>query len=318
VVEFLKFLTETYAQHGCQGLIDLGDLTDDRQAIPIPTIHCLLEGLGSEVFSGGHNIKLVGNHEQWLRSPEIHPGIMYKQIFRVVQESQVILCPRDNVAFACISFIDDKDRLSQVIQETVREAQATKARVVLLGHFTLNGAKTHTTITGGVSAQDIPSFELALLGHIHKHQRIGTKIFYVGSPFQQDFGEAGDHKYVGILDTTTMAVQWIPTRLPKYHRVGIQDFVDAVKPDTEDRFEVRLTSPEEATQFYAHPLAGRATPVYTYETAQQEASIEDVGSLLSPHALLEEYLKGHPPEAKGLKLQADELLYCGRELLGAH
>jgi hypothetical protein len=45
----------------------LGDTTDDRQAIPIPTIHAVLKPL--ERFKGGHNIKLMGNHEQWLKSP---------------------------------------------------------------------------------------------------------------------------------------------------------------------------------------------------------------------------------------------------------
>jgi hypothetical protein len=40
--DFFKVLREIYVEHGCDGLVDLGDTTDDRSSIPVPTIDALI------------------------------------------------------------------------------------------------------------------------------------------------------------------------------------------------------------------------------------------------------------------------------------
>ncbi len=60
----------------------------------------------------------------------------------------------------------------------------------------------------------VGKYDLVLLGHYHKPQEIigaDTKLFYVGSPIQLDWGEKGDEKRFLVVDTDTLDVQSIPT-----------------------------------------------------------------------------------------------------------
>jgi hypothetical protein len=65
------------------GLIDLGDTTDDRTSIPVPTINSLLSGLTP---FRGWNVKLIGNHEQFLRNATVNVGKLFERHFAVIDD----------------------------------------------------------------------------------------------------------------------------------------------------------------------------------------------------------------------------------------
>ncbi len=315
---FMEFLRETYLSKDCQGLIDLGDTTDDRQAIPIPTIHSVLTPLSK--FQG-HNIKLIGNHEQWLRSTEVHPGVMYSGIFTVVKSHEVIDIPGCSAVFACVSYIDNEEELKKTVTETIKAARsvAGKRKVILLGHFSVQGAMAHgMALQDGLVNEDIPKVDAAFLGHIHKFQEFKPKHFYVGSPFQQDFGEINETKYVMVLDTETGRVEPVDTVMPKYHRQTLDQFEATVRAESEDRFEVKLKSFEEAQRFYGHPLSHRAIPVYDYvESAPNQPNVESVHReiVFDVHSLMKAYVENNPPAKKGIDIPDEDLLSFGQDLM---
>jgi DNA repair exonuclease SbcCD nuclease subunit len=315
VNQTLDLLARLYKDHGCHGLIDLGDTTDDRQAIPIPTIHAVLKPL--ERFKGGHNIKLMGNHEQWLKSTSVHPGVMYSHIFKVVENAEVLKF--GDVAFACVSYIDDHELLEKSIKEVVAKARKSCTKVVLLGHFSMAGASAHgMTLDDGLDTEDIPKIDMGFLGHIHKHQEIRKGLFYVGSPFQQDFGETNEKKYVAILDTDSMSVEWIDTGMPQYRRMNLEQFKASVREDQEDRYEVRLASFEESKKFYEHPLSNRAIPQYDYiQSSPNQSAVETERKVVQfdVKSLMTAYVDTNPPKEKGLQLESEELIDFGNELI---
>ena len=314
----MEFLKETYDKYECDGLIDLGDTTDDRQAIPIPTIHSVLTPLSS--FKG-KNIKLMGNHEQWLRSTEVHPGVMYNNIFNVVKSHEVIDFPGCEAVFACVSYIDNEEELKKIVIETVKKAQAKAGRrkVILLGHFSIQGATAHgVTLQDGLANDDIPKVDAAFFGHIHKFQELKPGCFYVGSPFQQDFGEMNDTKYVMVLDTKSGKAQLVDTKMPQYRRHTLDQFEATVREDSEDRFEVRMKSFEEAQRFYGHPLSHRAVPVYDYiESSTNKPNVETSQKeiVFDVQNLMKAYLENNPPSKKGINIPEEDLLTFGQELM---
>jgi hypothetical protein len=317
---FMEFLKETYKKYGCDGLIDLGDTTDDRQAIPIPTIHSVLTPLSS--FASKLNIKLMGNHEQWLRSTEVHPGVMYDGIFKVIKSHGVVNFGSEAV-FACVSYIDNEDELKKTLVETIKRAKdvaGNHRKVILLGHFSIQGAMAHgMALKDGLAVDDIPKVDAAFLGHIHKFQQFKPNHFYVGSPFQQDFGELNETKYVVILDTETGKVELVDTKMPQYHRQSLDQFEATVRADSEDRFEVKLKSFEEAQRFYGHPLSHRAIPVYDYiESAPGKSNVETVQNdvVFDVQSLMKAYIQNNPPDKKGIQVMEDDLLAFGQELMG--
>jgi len=82
---------------------------------------------------------------------------------------------------------------------------------LFVGHMLVDGAvvsenggerRLHIGQSFAVPAQALPPAQYVALGHVHRHQRLGaaSPAYYSGSILQLDFGEAGQEKYVNLVD----------------------------------------------------------------------------------------------------------------------
>jgi hypothetical protein len=313
---FFDLLKEIYERERCDALWDLGDTTDDRTAIPVPVIDLLCERL--EPFTGKWNLKLVGNHEQFLRSPEINAGKMFRRFFHVVEDCEALTIEKVNIL--AVSYHDDE----RVIVDFLRRQRARGLSSGLLGHFQVIGAQ----LPGGLSATGVGLRELdfvnfCLLGHVHRPQTLvsgpeGQPVHYVGSPFEQNWGESGEAKRVGIIDLlpNRQTLRWVPlSGFPTYAQVGFEEFTRVVRADSEDRFKVVLRSVEETERFYAHPLADRAEPVYDFVVAAEAAPAADTGEVIhSKQSIMRRYLELNPPQNQGITVGIEQMLAFGEQI----
>jgi hypothetical protein len=302
-----------YDEHKCQALWDLGDTTDDRTAIPVSVIDLLCDKL--EPYSGEWNLKLVGNHEQYLRDTRIHAGKMFRRFFHVVETCESIKF--GNVNILCVSYHDDVVAIVEFLRQAPRNKPA-----ILIGHFQLVGCQmTSGTAITGVPKAALNFVEVGLLGHIHKPQSQGN-IHYIGSPFQQHWGEAGENKRVAILDVGDhgISLEWVPlTGFPRYRQVTFEQFKECVKAESEDRYKVVLSSVEETEKFYAHPMANRADEaIYAYEQGSA-VTVTQTGDVVinSKRDLLLRYMQKNPPSDLGLSIDDESMLELG-EGITAH
>ena len=309
---FFDQIDRIYKEYKCDALWDLGDTLDDRSSVPVPVIDLLCERL--EKYTGKWNLKLVGNHEQYLRDSSIHAGKMFKRFFHVIDSCEVISCGKVNIK--AISYHDDdKDILDFLMP------RRSLPNTLILGHFVVFGCRMPS---GGQAANGMPhkNFDFAdmcLLGHIHKPQSIGN-IHYIGSPFQQDWSESGDSKRVALLDiedTGRMKLTWVPIEgFPVYKHVTFDEFVKAVQPDSEDRYKVVLKSVPETEAFYAHSLANRADePVYDYEQPATASGTESSEPI--PHTkqdILRRYLRQNPPDGLSAPVDEESMLAYGEQI----
>lgn len=300
-------LLKVYKNFNCQALWDLGDTTDDRTAIPLSVIDLLCDRL--EAFDGKWNIKLVGNHEQFLRDTKVHAGKMFRRFFHVVDTCESIRF--GNVNILCVSYHDDVDAILKFIR-----FQPKTERTILLGHFQVAGCQMSSGMAVTGVPRDMLKFaEIGLLGHIHKPQTIGN-LHYIGSPFQQHWGEAGENKRVVILDINDdgLSIQSVPLEgFPRYRQVTFPEFMEYVKEGSEDRYKVVLRSIEETERFYAHPLANRADEaVYVYEHEDQPGAVEVDGDIpRSKRDILLSYMAKTPPQDIGITLDSETVLQFG-------
>lgn len=288
VNRFYKKLHRIYREHGCSALWDLGDTTDDRTAVSIPTLQAVLSSLAS--FPGPKdNIKLIGNHEQWIKNAQIHTGHIYEAFFEVVCAESVCVHKTGNTHVVCCPFPADEN-------EFIKELKAIEGdrSTILLGHFQVKGCSMNSgPALSGVPKDLLSKFGLVLLGHIHKPQSLSTRIHYVGSPFQQNFGEANENKRVGIVDTDSLEVVWVPIdNMPQYAEVDLDAFKRMVNENSEDRFKVILSTPEEAAEFYAHPLSPRGEAIIAYIHAEESVP-QSERSERTTKAILEDWVKEH-------------------------
>lgn len=310
VRRFFEVLHEIYVDCGCGGLIDLGDTTDDRSSIPVPTIDAILAGLAP---FDGWNLKLIGNHEQYTRDASIHVGKLFDGKFKVVDKCQVFKAPDSDALIVCASFPGNYTELDLWLKHTAQQYRGRK--LILFGHFQVIGSQLSSGIaTEGVPSAALAGYTMGLLGHVHRPQAVAKSMWYVGSPFQQNFGEAGEAKRVAILDTETRAVTWVSMAdygFPVYHTVTASEFVGMVS-DNEDRYHVVLGSQADTELLYGHTHCNRATTEYSYTNANSEATVKPES--WSFESVLTRWLDKNDPKTTGIELSAAEMHGIGMQI----
>lgn len=305
--QFFKDMLRIYHEHECCGVIDLGDTTDDRTSITWPTIEILGTGLNL-LPDSDWNFKLTGNHEQYLRSAEINNRRLFEHKFSVVDGCEIFEFG-DYMAFFC-SFSEDYGELTKWIVEGVKEYRDRPK--ILFGHFQVLGARMNSgSALHGVPVDVLKHFNIVLLGHVHLPQTIDKCIHYIGSPFQQNWGEAGENKRVGVLDTDDCSITWVPLEgYPEYRQVTLEQFKVVSQQKTENRFKVTLTSHAEAEVFFRHPLFQQAEPVYVYEEGlPEEQKVEEDWTF---EGIAKRYMALVPPSAAGIESGDAEVLEIGK------
>ena len=300
-------------KYACEALWDLGDTFDDRTAISLPTIDAVLAGL--EAFPHHDlNIKLIGNHDQFLRNGTINNGSMLADKFVVVDKPEVLEAATDTLV-ACAPYPASDAAVAEWLSKTAYDFRNYPKRI-LLGHFQVVGCQLNSgKALLGVPAELLGKYSISLLGHVHKPQQAGRNAFYVGSPFQQNFGEKNEAKRVGVLDLETLELTWVPMPgYPEYRVVDFADWVKTVKEKEEHRYQVIIHDPKQAEAFYRHPLMSRAEPIYNYELDERTKAEVTKAQSFSREDVMQRWLDTHPPGEHNIVAAPAEVLDVGRLL----
>jgi DNA repair exonuclease SbcCD nuclease subunit len=311
VAKCFEDLARIAQECSCDALVDLGDTTDDRTAIQLTTVEVLGEGIAK--LPDVDLFKITGNHEQYLRDTSISNRHLFDHRFAVVTNRKVWRMKGWTAFF--VSYPADHKELTEWL---IKEAANVRGPKVLFGHFQVIGAfyQSGKAFTG-VPLEALEPFSVSLLGHIHSPQSLSKRVHYVGSPFQQDWGEAGQAKRVAVLDTTAMTVDWIPmTGYPEYREIGFDDFVNLKSAHAEDRYRVVLSNHEEAESFFRHPNFYRATAKYSYDETPQTSAEGEEQQDWSFDGTLRRYMKTVPPKRVGIDLTDEEMLLMVNHITG--
>jgi DNA repair exonuclease SbcCD nuclease subunit len=235
----------------------------------------IADGLRLVASAGIPVVAVRGNHEL-LGLPKGHRGPLdrFADIagVQVVSEPGVVKLDC-GLAVACLPWprrsemdLDDEDDAGTadraiVVADLADQVANLGAPSVLLGHATVAEARLGSARRGseGLLAaalwEPLVSSELldqgpwaaALLGHIHRRQRIGEKVYYCGSPDRVDFSEEGDEKAFSVVHVsgTEAVVEAVPTPARAFRTVrGDKGIPDDLAPGTVVRLLVADRSVE--------------------------------------------------------------------------
>ena len=311
VSHFFDDLVRLYRDQRCDGIVDCGDTTDDRSAIPMPTLQCIGIGLDKLGSFRGINFKLTGNHEQFQRDTSIDNRWLFRHNFTVISDRAVERV--DGVTCFFCAYPKDHTELAQWIKN---ESVKVRGRKILFGHFQVKGAfLNHAKTSSGIPLEVLHGFDLVVLGHIHQPQALSDRIYYVGSPFQQDWGETGQKKRVLVVDTERLKVTSIPLEgYPEYRSVSLPVFKEITQQASEHRYRVILKSHAETEDFFNHPAFHRAIAEYAYDTNEPEDGQPEPEKDWTFTGTLRRYLKQVPPSGAGINLSDDEMLAIGKTI----
>jgi DNA repair exonuclease SbcCD ATPase subunit/DNA repair exonuclease SbcCD nuclease subunit len=209
LVALLEGLTGLLRTHSPDAIVIAGDIWNNKAALETDLLdltHSYFQYWKSELIS--EVVLLLGNHDTAFLSGSIHSLRQFETYCEVITEAAIY----KGIAFS-------PWRAEQAAIEADLEALSKEHASVLIGHWTVKGAATNSFLSEGGIDPYLPAlqgFKHVLLGDVHKSQRLGSNILYLGSPMQQNFGEEGDPKSVWMLDTVTAEVEAVPTYFPEY------------------------------------------------------------------------------------------------------
>jgi DNA repair exonuclease SbcCD nuclease subunit len=203
ILNSLSFIVDYCRKNKIKDIVIGGDILHGKSII-----YALAQDVMLQLFNDCHDMHfrvIDGNHDlsgkgedavSALRSLEKVPNVEWisKEIY---EEENMIFVP-----------------YSTKVVEQVKQSESD----ILISHFGLSEGVLNSgiSIISNISMSDLrPRYKLVLLGHYHKPQEIiedDTRMYYVGSSVQLDWGEKGDIKRFLIVDSKTLKVQSVPTK----------------------------------------------------------------------------------------------------------
>jgi DNA repair exonuclease SbcCD nuclease subunit len=200
---------------------------------------------GIKVFAvKGNGVHEGTNGEQ--KSPlEIFKGTGIE----VADQNMMIEKESEMVTISLLPWLEDEDR-TQKLAEALEKIKNRNAKYKLIvGHITVRGC----TLNNGMQLQGTGEFEvdardleatgadLIVLGHIHKRQQIGQRIWYVGALTQDSFGDEGNPQGFMIVDTEKRTHEFVEIDAPEYRTIEMKSNAEMPVPrDSGDYIKLRF------------------------------------------------------------------------------
>lgn len=197
-VNILKWIFNRAISENVECLFFLGDIFHKKDKIPNRIKNTIVEVFSSYakiLDRSNRSMKIViitGNHDFSDDGEStiffLHPWV------EIADESKITTRCGDNKRIGIVPYNSD-DEISKCLHRWVKLD-------IILGHFAIHGC-SFTGINyydAGINLDLLDKFSLVIAGHIHKFQKISDSIIHLGSIYQTNWGEAGENKYIAIID----------------------------------------------------------------------------------------------------------------------
>ncbi len=187
---------------------------------------------------------ILGNHDfySYHKDP---PMTSFEEISTVISKQYFPISIED-YKIHCVPY---RDTLVEIEEGIAQACNNLGNKNILLTHIgviegVIGESNTHLQKEYSLDILHPEKFDLVLLGHYHKHQKITNNVYYIGSPMQLNFGEAGESKGLMVLDTKTKHLEFIKNHLsPQFHQLKVNSEKELAKIDLnkKDFYKIELT-----------------------------------------------------------------------------
>lgn len=300
----LGFVRELARDRKADGVICLGDFWDRRGVIRVRQLDAIQREF--DLWGDIPHHFVPGNHDQVDREGRIH-GL--KIFDRPEWDWNVYTDPFQDGSIAFLPWREDPEVQAKLFA-------SLPTHVTVFAHAEARGATANNGHEMGGRFVD-PGVRAIYLAHFHKRQKIGDRIWYIGSPFEQDVGERDQPHGVAIVSHKRIEPVFFEVPgMPKHYVFHWPEDSDRLSvPEEQDIVEV-WASPEdlESEDFEAALLDGvRSADVRTFPMPVEASDESPVPALTVDEAVVQ-YAQTHEgPES----MPPEDLLEAGKSLLQA-
>ena len=232
-IHFYEYMNRFYQEvffpyllaNNIKKVIQTGDLFDRRKYINFHILQRVKRDFFDWFVANGIELHTyVGNHDVYFRNTldVSSPNLLlaeyteyYKNVFIYTHPLTLDL---DGIPVDIIPWICDENR--QEIMDFIQNSRSE----LCFGHFELAGFEMDrgNVCHDGMDRDLLKKYELVISGHFH-HQSTDGHIFYVGTPGEMTFTDAGDQKGFHIFDTESRLLEFIQNPFQMFHRFKYDD-----------------------------------------------------------------------------------------------
>lgn len=240
-VKYVLHVCDLAESENVDAILFLGDWTD------YPTLDTVTATYSNQMISFLINLRrpiifLEGNH--CIEDSKLQYTVLTSAEQLVSQEAKAWFIANLEVVqikqamFYCVPYNSDYKKLEKDILDFNNLALENKERGVAKHHILLfHFPSTNAVLDNGVNSSNgvaltqdiIGNFDICLGGDFHKPQKlVGTQnAYYVGAPFDLNFGDHVEDRGTAIIDTEDNSIRWVPNPYAiDIRKVDANDFLE--------------------------------------------------------------------------------------------
>lgn len=293
-----------------------GDFWDARGVLSVRHLDPLIDEMTRWRARGIEAIFIPGNHDQVSADGMVH-GLR-------------VLEPFHNIRIATEPIIWEHERIAFLPWREEGQAEFFEALAergndwTIFAHAEITGARTNHgyEAPGRVNVKTIERAARACyLGHYHLRQQHGDRTWYLGNPFELNFGEMGEPKGVAIITPDRVEPEWFPfTGFPRHHRLTWgEPYEEEIRSlDVVELYMPREILGTEEAQRAIHELPAEDVRPLPLDVIEEDEDKAPSFALTLDEALVayvEEQHREEETHAGGAEWDAGEMISFGKGLL---
>lgn len=289
----------------------LGDFWDARNILSVRHLHHLLNEFQIWEAEGLKLTIIPGNHDQVSIDGQIHGVRVFEQFSNITIVTDPIFDEKRKLAF--LPWRENQDDQSELF-DSVPEGYT------IFGHAEAPGASANTgkRMGGRFSADVFSTVRAVYLGHFHKRQKIDHNCWYIGNPYEKDFGEMGDPKGCALVSEGYLEPMWLDfEEFPKHWRLVYPDDQEKFEDPAEiDIVEIYVSRESMETVAYANAMKNlRATDIRPLPLPDPKKSVVPAFAMGLAEGIAEYAKSPETWAGKFVEADSERLAVAGRDLL---
>lgn len=321
-VNIIYQVADAVRDYECDGVVFVGDLFHSRTKIDVDVLDetcCAFEHLVGTTKKPVFMLR--GNHDTLDESATADSLSVFDGWPDITVVRNPMIQEMMGVHLWMVPWMSDPRPYFQQIENEHRQRFRgySEPAVLFLHQAVSEGAVSgERRVAAKLSINDIPChlFGDVIAGDYHKFQLIPPNFMYCGSPLQLTAGEAGDAKYIHILDTDSGDITHIETGAPKFHLFENPKLLhtainNGLSVDLKRDFVRCLFNSD--TEEQAKSVAEQCSNIQLQYVPQEVLEISEYSeeAVSDDEELLDQYIYRMKPN-----LEHHSLLQYGKQLLG--
>lgn len=223
--KIIDFCIEQCNFSGAKTIVHCGDVKHHYNPVDLRITNWIIKKIQYITSQGIRFIAVLGNHDRASMNSEESWFPTLKAAGAVIVTKPRIL-KYGKYELAVVPYQPTSKEFKKGIEEVAFQLDHKNACLVF--HNEIQGARFNviSDIQEGVKRNRLheKKFKFCVGGHIHYHQRIGEKTYYVGSPFCHDWNEANQVKGIVIGDLDTGKIKFVNSPIPGWYDTSLPFF----------------------------------------------------------------------------------------------